>query len=224
MSRNPTLLFKLNYSDLTAAAEQRHRPLWTPTKARPPSKTSALTSALGLWPSRRLNSTQTGVTSDLLDHLGVLLHDVQEAVVRRHGRGPLLRGPRQLLEQVGDDVVQTGAAARAHHRVWKGERTQKKIKYFFRRLKGAKPPFHNLQGFFPFAFTECSQAFRYRRQDVHDDVRLQAGDEVHVVLRQHLQERVERLAEFGIVLHGEDGTDENKSRAMEFCGPAVMIK
>lgn len=33
-----------------------------------------------------------GVTSDLLDHLGVLLHDVQEAVVRRHGRGPLFRG------------------------------------------------------------------------------------------------------------------------------------
>lgn len=48
----------------------------------------------------------------------MLLHDVQEAVVRRHGRGTLLRGARQLLEQVGDDVVQTGAAARAHHRIW----------------------------------------------------------------------------------------------------------
>lgn len=92
------------------------------------------------------------MTSDLLDHLGVLLHDVQEAVVRRHGRGPLLRGPRQLLEQVGDDVVQTGAAARAHHRVWKGEHTHAQtnifLKFFFRRLKGVKPPFHNLRGFF----------------------------------------------------------------------------
>lgn len=88
------------------------------------AKSSALTTTLGLSLSRRLNSTEAGVTSDLLDHLGVLLHDVQEAVVRRHGRGPLLRGPRQLLEQVGDDVVQTGAAARAHHRVWKGEHTK----------------------------------------------------------------------------------------------------
>lgn len=39
-------------------------------------------------------------------------------------------------------------------------------------------------------------------------MRLQAGDEVHVVLRQHLQERVERLAEFGIVLRGKHGMDE----------------
>lgn len=37
-------------------------------------------------------------------------------------------------------------------------------------------------------------------------MRLQAGDEVHVVLRQHFQQRVERLAELGIVLHGDEGT------------------
>lgn len=55
--------------------------------------------------------------SDLLDHLWVLLHDVQEAVVRRHGSGTLLGGARQLLEQVGHYVVQTGAAACAHHRI-----------------------------------------------------------------------------------------------------------
>lgn len=70
------------------------------------------------------------MTSDLLDHLGVLLHDVQEAVVRRHGRGPLLRGARQLLEQVGDDVVQAGAAARAHHRVWKATDANKFCFFF----------------------------------------------------------------------------------------------
>lgn len=90
------------------------------------------------------------MTSDLLDHLGVLLHDVQEAVVRRHGRGPLLRGPRQLLEQVGDDVVQTGAAARAHHRVWKGEHTQKKNFFFFRRLKRVEAAFPQLARVFSF--------------------------------------------------------------------------
>lgn len=106
------------------------------------------------------------MTSDLLDHLGVLLHDVQESVVRRHGRGPLLRGPRQLLEQVGDDVVQTGAAARAHHRVWKGERTCKKknkIFFFFRRLKGVEAAFpqlarvfYRVQSSLPISKTGCT--------------------------------------------------------------------
>lgn len=57
------------------------------------------------------------LVSDLLDHLRVLLHDVQEAIVCRHRSGTLLRGARQLLEQVGHYVVQTGAAARAHHRI-----------------------------------------------------------------------------------------------------------
>lgn len=47
----------------------------------------------------------------------MLLHDVQEAVICRHGSGPLLGGARQLLEQVGDDVVEAGAAAGAHHRI-----------------------------------------------------------------------------------------------------------
>lgn len=37
-------------------------------------------------------------------------------------------------------------------------------------------------------------------------MRLQAGDEVHVVLRQHFQQRVERLAELRIVLRGDEGT------------------
>lgn len=92
--------------------------------------------------------TGLGVTSDLLDHLGVLLHDVQEAVVRRHGRGPLFRGPRQLLEQVGDDVVQTGAAARAHHRVWKDERARTHApETYFRRLRAATPPATICEGF-----------------------------------------------------------------------------
>lgn len=35
-------------------------------------------------------------------------------------------------------------------------------------------------------------------------MRLQAGDEVHVVLGQHLQQRVEGLAELRIVLQGRD--------------------
>lgn len=32
--------------------------------------------------------------SDLLDHLRVLLHDVEEAIIRCHGSGPLFRGTR----------------------------------------------------------------------------------------------------------------------------------
>lgn len=48
--------------------------------------------------------------------------------------------------------------------------------------------------------TQRRQALRDGRQDVHDHVRLQAGDEVHVVLSQHLQQRVEGLAQLGIVL------------------------
>lgn len=55
--------------------------------------------------------------SDLLDHLWVLLHDVEEAIVCCHRSGTLLCGARQLLEQVGHYVVQTGAAACAHHRI-----------------------------------------------------------------------------------------------------------
>lgn len=67
-------------------------------------------------------------SADLLDHLWVLLHDVQEAVVRRHGSWALLGRARQLLEQICDDVVQTGAAASAHHRIWK-EQNQTHNKY-----------------------------------------------------------------------------------------------
>lgn len=86
-------------------------------------------------------SAGLGVTSDLLDHLRVLLHDVQEAVVSRHGCGPLFRGPRQLLEKVSDDVVQTGTAARAHHCVWKGERAQAHTQQKnLRQLRVLKPP------------------------------------------------------------------------------------
>lgn len=44
-------------------------------------------------------------SSHLLDHLRVLLHDVQKAVIRCHGSRALLGGARQLLEQVGDYVV-----------------------------------------------------------------------------------------------------------------------
>ena len=33
-------------------------------------------------------------------------------------------------------------------------------------------------------------------------MRLQAGDEVHVILRQNLQQRIERLAELRVVLRG----------------------
>lgn len=48
----------------------------------------------------------------------MLLHDVEEAVALLGQRGgPLLGAARQLLEEIGDDVVQTGAAARAHHGV-----------------------------------------------------------------------------------------------------------
>ena len=65
-----------------------------------------------------LDSTPSPSSAHLLDHLRVLPHDVEEAVVRRHGSGPFLGGARQLLEQVGDDVVQAGAASRTHHRIW----------------------------------------------------------------------------------------------------------
>lgn len=48
----------------------------------------------------------------------MLLHDVEEAVALLGQRGgPLLGAAGQLLEEIGDDVVQTGAAARAHHGV-----------------------------------------------------------------------------------------------------------
>lgn len=56
--------------------------------------------------------------SHLLDHLRVLLHDVQEAIVCCHGSRTLLCWSGHLFEQIGHDVVQTGAAARAHHRIW----------------------------------------------------------------------------------------------------------
>lgn len=70
---------------------------------------------------RHQRKTNIGATleliSDLLDHLRMLLHDVEEAIVRCHGSGPLFRGTRQLLKQVGDYVVQTGTAACAYHRI-----------------------------------------------------------------------------------------------------------
>lgn len=57
-----------------------------------------------------------GCGPHLLDHLGVLLHDVQEAVtLLGHGSCPLLGAARELLEQVRYYVVQAGAATRAYH-------------------------------------------------------------------------------------------------------------
>lgn len=68
-----------------------------------PCHSKALPSAFGLY---------------LLNHLWVLLHDVQEPVALLGQRcGPLLGAARQLLEEIGDDVVQTGAAACANHGV-----------------------------------------------------------------------------------------------------------
>lgn len=60
----------------------------------------------------------------LLNHLWVLLHDVQEAVTLLGQRcAPLLGAARQLLEEIGDNVVQTGAAACANHGVCKNRKT-----------------------------------------------------------------------------------------------------
>lgn len=48
----------------------------------------------------------------------MLLHNVQEPVTLLGQRcGPLLGAARQLLEEIGDNVVQTGAAACANHGV-----------------------------------------------------------------------------------------------------------
>lgn len=48
----------------------------------------------------------------------MLLHNVQEPVALLGQRcGPLLGAARQLLEEIGDNVVQTGAAACANHGV-----------------------------------------------------------------------------------------------------------
>lgn len=48
----------------------------------------------------------------------MLLHDVQEAVALLGQRcGSLLGAARQLLEEIGDNVVQAGAAACANHGV-----------------------------------------------------------------------------------------------------------
>lgn len=52
----------------------------------------------------------------------MLLHDVQKAVALLGQRcGPLLGAARQLLEEIGDNVVQTGAAACANHGVCREE-------------------------------------------------------------------------------------------------------
>lgn len=58
----------------------------------------------------------------LLDHLWMLLHDVQKAVTLLvQGCCPLFGATWQLLEEVCHDVVQAGAAACAYHGVWKKE-------------------------------------------------------------------------------------------------------
>lgn len=59
----------------------------------------------------------------LLNHFWVLLHDVQEPItLLGQGSGPLLGAAGQLLEEIRDNVVQTGTAARANHGVYEDKK------------------------------------------------------------------------------------------------------
>lgn len=62
----------------------------------------------------------------------MLLHDVKEAVaLLGHGRRPFLGAARELFEQVGHYVVQTGAAACTDHRICREDRSEAfRYKYF----------------------------------------------------------------------------------------------
>lgn len=130
---------------------------------------------------------KASAASHLLDHLRVLLHYMKEAVtLLGHRRRSFLGAAWKLLEQISNYVVQAGAATSAHHCVCKGREKHhhpSNDDFSYTSLRQTSPA-RGLQthGSQKKLLTKCCKPLWYGGQDVHDHMRFQAGDEVHMVL------------------------------------------